>query len=64
MSLNFEQNLEKYAELLLKVGVNLQKGQWLLITNNSLGTSLIDLAPFIEIVVKKAYQLEIYPGYS
>ena len=57
MSLNFEQNLEKYAELLLKVGVNLQKGQWLLITNNSLGTSLIDLAPFIEIVVKKAYQL-------
>ncbi|MFX0004822.1 MAG: aminopeptidase [Candidatus Hodarchaeota archaeon] len=53
----FEQNLEKYAELILKVGVNLQKGQWLLITPHGLGTSLLDLAPFIEIVVKKAYQL-------
>jgi aminopeptidase len=57
MSSEFEQNLEKYAELILKVGVNLQKGQWLIITSNDLGTSLLDLAPFIEIVVKKAYQL-------
>ncbi len=57
MKSEIEMNLEKYAELILEVGVNLQKGQWLLITNNSLGTSLIDLAPFIEIVVKKAYQL-------
>ncbi|MFX1572209.1 MAG: aminopeptidase [Promethearchaeota archaeon] len=57
MSSEFEQNLEKYVDIILKVGVNLQKGQWLLITPYGLGTSLLDLAPFIELVVKKAYQL-------
>ncbi len=57
MSSEFEQNLEKYAEVILKVGVNLQKGQRLLITPHGFGTSLLDLAPFIELIVKKAYQL-------
>ncbi|MFW9972041.1 MAG: aminopeptidase [Candidatus Odinarchaeota archaeon] len=57
MSSEFEQNLEKYAEVVLKVGINLQKGQWLLITQSSLSTSLLDLVTFIEILVKKAYQL-------
>ena len=57
MSSEFEQNLEKYVEVILRVGVNLQKGQRLLITPQGFGTSLLELAPFIEIVVKKAYQL-------
>lgn len=57
MSSEFEQNLEKYVEVILKVGVNLQKGQRLLITPHGLGTPLLDLAPFIELIVKKAYQL-------
>ena len=57
MSSEFEQNLEKYAEVILKVGVNLQKGQRLLIGAQDFGTSLLELAPFIEIIVKKAYQL-------
>ncbi len=57
MSSEFEQNLEKYAEVILKVGVNLQKGQRLIIKAADFGTSLLDLAPFIEIIVKKAYQL-------
>ena len=57
MSSEFEQNLEKYAEVILKVGVNLQKGQRLLIGANDFGTSLLDLAPFIELIAKKAYQL-------
>ncbi|MFX0008212.1 MAG: aminopeptidase [Promethearchaeota archaeon] len=57
MPSEFEENLEKYAEVILKIGVNLQKKQWLLITQSTLGTSLLDLATFIEILVKKAYQL-------
>ena len=57
MSSEFEQNLEKYVEVILKVGVNLQKGQRLLITPHGLVTPLLDLAPFIELIVKKAYQL-------
>jgi len=57
MSSEFEQNLEKYAEVILKVGVNLQKGQRLIIKARDFGTSLLDLAPFIELTVKKAYQL-------
>jgi len=31
MSSEFEQNLEKYAEVIVKVGLNLQPGQRLLI---------------------------------
>jgi len=57
MSSEFEQNLEKYVEIILKVGVNLQKGQRLLITSHGLGTPLLDLAPFIELITKKAYQM-------
>ncbi|MFX1567732.1 MAG: aminopeptidase [Promethearchaeota archaeon] len=57
MSTEFHQNLEKYAEVILNVGVNLQKGQWLLISAADLGTSLLEIAPFIEILVKKAYQM-------
>lgn len=57
MSSEFEQNLEKYAEVILKVGLNLQKGQRLLIQPFDLNTSFIELAPFVRLLVKKAYQM-------
>ena len=46
----FEQNLEKYAELAVKVGINIQKNQTLVInapTNN---------IEFVRLVAKKAYE--------
>jgi len=57
MSSEFEQNLEKYVEVILKVGLNLQKGQRLLISASSIGTPLLELAPFVELITKKAYQM-------
>jgi aminopeptidase len=47
---DFQKNLEKYAELAVKVGVNIQKGQTLVV-----GASL-DAAEFARLVVKKAYE--------
>ncbi|WP_040224957.1 aminopeptidase [Bhargavaea cecembensis] len=47
---NFKENLEKYAELAVRVGVNIQPGQPLYI-----GAS-IDTAEFVRLVVKKAYE--------
>ena len=49
--MNLERNLEKYAELSVKVGVNIQPGQTLLVR------SPIECAPFVRKVVKKAYDL-------
>jgi aminopeptidase len=45
----FQRNLEKYAELAVKVGVNIQKGQILVINTT------IDAAEFVRLVVKSAY---------
>ncbi|MFW9877976.1 MAG: aminopeptidase [Candidatus Thorarchaeota archaeon] len=55
----FDQKLEKYAEVLLKVGVNLQPGQRLLIGGPSLESDGVplDLAPLVRFIVKKAYQM-------
>lgn len=49
--MDFENHLEKYAELAVKVGVNLQKGQTLVIN------SPISCISFVRKVVKNAYQL-------
>ncbi|WP_419956546.1 aminopeptidase [Neobacillus niacini] len=46
---DFLRNLEKYAELAVKVGVNIQKGQTLVINTT------IDAAEFVRLVVKNAY---------
>ncbi|MED4202443.1 aminopeptidase [Neobacillus mesonae] len=46
----FQKNLEKYAELAVKVGVNVQKGQILAINAS------IDAADFVRLAVKKAYE--------
>jgi len=56
MSSEFEQNLEKYAEVILKVGLNLQKGQRLLILSMR-ETPLLELAPFVELITNKAYKM-------
>ncbi|GGH73830.1 aminopeptidase [Pullulanibacillus pueri] len=47
---NFHENLEKYAELAVKVGINIQKGQELVIN------APIHAISFVRIVTKKAYQ--------
>jgi len=48
---NFDQKLEKYAELIVNVGLNLQLGQRLFIVAFSL-----DVAPLVRQVVKSAYK--------
>ncbi|MFX0008211.1 MAG: aminopeptidase [Promethearchaeota archaeon] len=58
MSTEFEQNLEKFAEVIIKVGLNLQPGQRLLIGPPIFavnGVSL-ELAPLVRVITKKAYQ--------
>lgn len=47
---SFQQNLEKYADLAVKVGVNIQKGQTLVVNAS------LDAAVFVRLVVKKAYE--------
>ncbi|MFW9972972.1 MAG: aminopeptidase [Candidatus Odinarchaeota archaeon] len=59
MSSEFEKNLEKYAEVIVKIGLNVQPGQRLLIggpTAYTYGTP-IELAPLVRLIAKKAYQL-------
>lgn len=48
--MTFEGKLEQYAELAVKVGVNIQRGQYLLINTST------DALDFTRIVVKKAYE--------
>ncbi len=48
--MSFEKNLDKYAKLAVKVGVNIQEGQTLLVR------SPIECAPFVRKVVKHAYE--------
>ncbi len=58
MSIEFERNLEKFAEVIIKVGLNLQPGQRLLIGAPIFaikGVSL-ELAPLVRLISKKAYQ--------
>jgi aminopeptidase len=55
---DFEQNLEKYAEVIVRVGLNLQPGQKLLIGppfHGILGVP-VELAPLVRRIVTKAYQ--------
>ncbi|MFX1363653.1 MAG: aminopeptidase [Promethearchaeota archaeon] len=59
MSTRFEENLEKYAEVILKVGLNLQPKQRLLIggpISFSDGVPF-EAAPLVRIIAKKAYQM-------
>ncbi|MFX0074892.1 MAG: aminopeptidase [Candidatus Hermodarchaeota archaeon] len=59
MSSEFEKKLEKYTEVILKVGLNIQPKQRLLIGGPSVfqdGISF-DNAPLIRMISKKAYQM-------
>lgn len=47
---HFQEQLEKYAELAVKVGVNIQTGQTLVIN------TALNSADFIRLIVKKAYE--------
>lgn len=48
---DFQRNLEKYAELAVKVGVNIQPGQTLVVNTT------LDSAEFVRLVVKSAYEV-------
>ncbi|MBN1314121.1 MAG: aminopeptidase [Anaerolineales bacterium] len=54
----FEQYLDRYAELIVKVGLNIQVGQRLLLGPPFFGVRGIPLesAPLVRLIVKKAYQ--------
>ncbi|MFW9972934.1 MAG: aminopeptidase [Candidatus Odinarchaeota archaeon] len=59
MSSEFEKNLDKYADIIIKIGLNLQPGQKLLIGGpvfGFYGVSL-ELVPLVRKIVKKAYQI-------
>jgi aminopeptidase len=51
---DFQTKLEKYAELAVKVGVNVQNGQTLVVN------ATLDAAEFVRLVVKKAYEVGAY----
>ncbi|WP_409342783.1 aminopeptidase [Paenibacillus sp. MBLB4367] len=46
----FEQKLEQYAELIVKVGVNVQQGQQVYVTGS------IEMAPLVRLVAGKSYE--------
>jgi len=58
MKSEFEKNLEKYAKLIVKVGLNIQPGQRLLIGSPRRDANgvPIELAPLVRLITKNAYQ--------
>ncbi len=48
---NFEELLEKYAQLIVEIGVNVQKGHTVVLR------AAVDQAPLARLIVKKAYEL-------
>ncbi|MGA7192212.1 MAG: aminopeptidase [Anaerolineales bacterium] len=56
MTSKHEKLLRKYAEVIVKVGLNLQKGQRLIITNGRLRGVSIVAAPLVREVVRVAYE--------
>lgn len=49
-NMTFEEKLQAYAELTVKIGVNIQPGQYLLVNTS------VDALDFARIVVKEAYK--------
>ncbi len=58
MTTEFEQNLEKYAEVIVRVGLNIQPGQRLVIGPPLYGLLGVELefAPLVRLIATKAYQ--------
>ncbi|MFW9877227.1 MAG: aminopeptidase [Candidatus Thorarchaeota archaeon] len=59
MSSDFEINLEKYAKIIVRIGLNLQPDQRLLIGTPFAGTNgvAIELAPLVRLIAKEAYKI-------
>ena len=59
MSSKYEENLGKYAEVILRIGINLQPKQSLLIgATGSFSDGIpFEAAPLIRNITKKAYQM-------
>jgi aminopeptidase len=60
MPSEFERKLDKYAEVIIKVGLNLQPGQRLLIMGYpqvGIYGPPLELAPLVRLIVAKAYQV-------
>jgi len=59
MTTEFEQKLEKYAEVIVKVGLNIQPGQRLVIGPPMWGTfgTELEFAPLVRLIATKAYQV-------
>jgi aminopeptidase len=53
---SFNENLKKYAELVIKVGLNLRAGQRLIINNASTRGVPLHVAPFVREVARAAYE--------
>lgn len=56
MSNDFQSNIKKYADLAIHVGVNLQKGQRLMIRGPLMYGAPISAAPLVNALVESAYQ--------
>lgn len=58
MTTEFEQNLEKYADAIVKVGLNIQPGQRLVIGPPMWGTfgTELEFVPLVRLIATKAYQ--------
>lgn len=54
--MNFESKIDAYAELVVKVGLNLQPGQRLLIRGPMVYGVPFEAAPLVRVIAKKAYQ--------
>jgi aminopeptidase len=52
MSSEYEQNLDKYAEVIVRVGLNLQPGQRL-----NIRLAPLELAPLVRLIVAQAYKV-------
>jgi len=56
MPLQFQESLQKYAELVVRVGLNLREGQRLIINNPSTRGVLLHTAPLVREITKAAYK--------
>ena len=55
MAIPSQESLQKYAETVVRVGLNLREGQRLLINNLSTRGVLLHVAPLVREVAKAAY---------
>jgi aminopeptidase len=56
MSYSFQESLQRYAELVVQVGLNLRAGQRLMINNPSTRGVLLHTAPLVHEVTRAAYR--------